>query len=192
MRIVAGKHKGKHIHGPTGVEIRPTSDRVREAIFNILAHSDWGQNEPSGIQGTRVLDGFCGTGALGLEALSRGSHFTTFIDNNFTSLDLCKRNVANLGEAETSAILRGDCLNPVKADDPCDLVFLDPPYKKDITSDALTALSNAGWIAEGAVCVLETSNKLVTEPPKNFEFRNHRSYGSTLITFLTYQPNYTS
>jgi 16S rRNA (guanine966-N2)-methyltransferase len=189
MRIVAGKHKGKSIYGPAGVEIRPTSDRVREAIFNILAHSDWGQNVPSCIQGARVLDGFCGTGAMGLEALSRGSHFATFIDNNVTSLDLCKRNVTSLGETEASAILSCDCLNPVKPEDPCDLVFLDPPYKNNIIWDALTALSNAGWIAKGAVCILETGNKQSAEPPKNFEFRSQRSYGSTIITFLTYQQN---
>ena len=192
MRVVAGKHKGKYIFGPTGVEIRPTSDRVREAMFNILAHSNWGQSAPSGIRGSRVLDGFCGTGALGLAALSRGSHFTTFIDNNVTSLDLCRRNVTNLGETEASAILRCDCLNPVKAEDPCDLIFLDPPYKKNIIPDALIALSYAGWIAEGAVCVIETNTKQSTQLPNNFVFRNQRSYGGTLITFLTYQPNLTS
>ncbi len=188
MRIVAGKHKGKLISGPTGVAVRPTSDRVREAIFNILAHSEWRQSAPLDIRGARVLDGFCGTGALGLEALSRGCHFTTFIDNDLTSLNLCKRNVKNLGEAEASAILLCDCLNPIKTENPCNLVFLDPPYRKNIIPEVLTALSCAGWIAEGGVCVIETSTKQSTQPPDNFEFHNQRSYGRTLITFLTYKP----
>lgn len=187
MRIVAGKHRGRPIAAPEGNDIRPTSDRVRESVFNILEHRDWGPGGISVVTGARILDGFCGTGALGLEALSRGGGHVTFMDKNRSALDLCRRNLDALGERAAADVLQGDCLKPVRPPAPCGLMFLDPPYKAGLAGPALAALLEAGWLSPGAICAIETEVSGEPDFPEPFEKLDVRKYGAARVHFLRYQ-----
>jgi len=187
MRIVAGKHKGRLLESPDGQDIRPTSDRVRESVFNILEHRDWGQGGISVINGARILDGFCGTGALGLEALSRGGSHVTFMDKNSSALSLCRRNLDSLGERAAAVVLQGDCLKPASPAAPCGLVLLDPPYKTGFVGPALGALRDAGWLIPGAICAVESEVGGDPEFPKGFEKLDVRTYGAARVHFMRYQ-----
>lgn len=191
MRIVAGRHRGRLIDAPEGNDIRPTSDRVREAVFNILEHKGWGPGGLSLVSGARILDGFCGTGALGLEALSRGGEHVTFMDKNRTALSLCRQNLDTLGERAAADVLQGDCLSPVRPAQPCGLVLLDPPYKAGLAAPALAALRDAGWLAPGAICVVETEAGNDPDFPKNFENLDTRKYGAASVHFLRHQETTT-
>ena len=184
MRIVAGRHKGRTIASPEGSNIRPTSDRVRESLFNILEHGNFGTGGASPLRGARVLDAFCGTGALGLAALSRGAEHATFMDSNRKALELCRQNIASMNENGTSQVLQGDCLKPVRAAEACDLVFMDAPYGRDLTAAGIMALSVAGWIREGGLCVLETGAGETVDLPENFEPLDDRKYGAARIHFF--------
>ena len=191
MRIVGGRHKGRIISGPHGHEVRPTSDRVRESVFNILEHRDWGESGLSVLTNAHVLDAFCGTGALGLEALSRGAYHTTFMDISRDSIDSCRTNVGMLNEYNAATILRGDCLKPVRPSEACNLVFLDPPYKERIAMSSLEALAANGWIANKGICVIETRANQPLETPSQFENLDQRKYGAARLNFLRYRhdPN---
>ena len=190
MRIVAGKHRGRRLQKPDGYDIRPTSDRVRESVFNILEHRDWGRAGTSVVNGARILDGFCGTGALGLEALSRGGAHVTFMDNKRSALSICRRNVDTLGEGAAADILQGDCLKPVGAAEPCGLVLLDPPYKTGLTCTALSALRDAGWLKPDAICAIESEAGVDPKLPEGFEILDIRKYGATRVQFLRYRNSY--
>ena len=189
MRIVAGRHRGRLIDAPEGNDIRPTSDRVRESVFNILDHQNWGPGGLSIVTGARILDGFCGTGALGLEALSRGGGHVTFMDKNRTALNLCRRNLDTLGERSAADVLQSDCLKPVRPAAPCGLVLLDPPYKAGLAGPALASLRDAGWLAPGAVCAVETEAGAEPEFPEDFEKLDARKYGTARVHFLRYQDS---
>ncbi len=184
MRIVAGTHKGRRIGAPAGRDVRPTSDRVRESLFNILDHRDWGAGGRSIVIDAVVLDAFCGTGALGLEALSRGAAHVTFMDNSREALSATRANVDALGENARCDILQGDALHPVRPRTPCTLVLMDPPYRADLGAPALAALDAAGWIAPGAVCVVESGAKEDVETPAGFESMDARKYGAARVTFF--------
>ena len=186
MRIVAGRHRGRNIIAPDGVDIRPTSDRVRESLFNVLEHRDWGKGGVSILSGARVLDAFCGTGACGLEALSRGAGQATFMDNNNTAIDLCRRNIAALEEHERSNVLRNNCLQPVRSPQPYDLIFLDPPYKANIAAAAMQSLSVNGWMAEGAICAVESSSDEQINPAADTTLLEDRKYGTTRVRIFQY------
>ena len=175
MRIVAGRHRGRRLAAPPGRDLRPTSDRAREAVFNILTHGR------DAVAGARVLDAFAGTGAMGLEALSRGAAHATFMDSD---CEPCRANVEALGETGGAAVIEGDCLHPPPADAPCRLVFLDPPYGGDLAAPALVALGEAGWIADGAVCVVEVAAGETFAVPDGFEPFDERHYGAARIVFL--------
>lgn len=189
MRIVAGRHRGRLIDAPEGTDIRPTSDRVRESVFNILEHRDWGPGGLSVVSGARILDGFCGTGALGLEALSRGGAHVTFMDKSRTALDLCRRNLDTLGERSSADVLQGDCLKPVRPAVPCELILLDPPYKADLAAPALSALRDAGWLVAGAICAVETEAAGEPEFPEDFDKLDSRKYGAARVHFLRYRDS---
>jgi 16S rRNA (guanine966-N2)-methyltransferase len=177
MRIVAGRLRGRTIAAPAGTAVRPTADRVREAVFNVLAHG------AAEIEGARVLDAFAGSGALGLEALSRGAAFATFIDSSAEAIAACRANAEALGVARDSRFIRADAIQPPRADRPCDLVFLDPPYRSGLAATALTQLAEAGWIAPGAVIVVELGGPFAA--PEGFTLTDERRYGRTRIAFLT-------
>lgn len=184
MRIVAGKHRGRPLAVPQGSDIRPSGDRVREALFNTLCHGNARIGEGDGVREAIVLDGFAGTGALGLEAASRGAAHVTLMERDHEALRLCRRNVASLGEQERVTVLAGDCLAPVRAAQPCDLVLLDPPYRSGAAADALTALARAGWIAPDALCVVELAAKEPFTPPEGAELLDERRYGAARVVFL--------
>jgi len=179
VRIVGGRHRGRTLSAPPGRDVRPTTDRTREAVFNILAHSDLIE-----LEGATVLDAFCGTGALGLEALSRGAASAVFMDVARASLEATRANVAMLGEGGRSTILRADAGKPPRAITPCSLWFLDPPYRKDFGPPALSALRRAGWAAPDTLVLLEEAEEISFTPPEGFLIVDRRCYGDTAIHFL--------
>ena len=184
MRIVAGKHRGRPLAEPEGSDIRPTADRVREAMFNSLCHGNARIGEGDAVRDAIVLEGFAGTGALGLEAVSRGAAHVTLMELDRTALGLCRDNVESLSEQERVTVLSGDCLAPVRAARPCDLIFLDPPYRSGVAADALVALARAGWIAPGALCVVELAAREPFTPPEGAELLDERRYGAAKVVFL--------
>jgi len=179
MRIVAGKHKGRALLAPKGRDTRPTSDRTRGALFNILEHGISGFS----LRGCHVLDVFAGTGALGLEALSRGAETATFMEQGRNALTVLGENITALRVESQSTILRTDATRPTATSRTCDLVFLDPPYGKRLIPKALKALSNKGWIAPGAVIVAETASKETDPLPDGFTQLDERIYGAAKILF---------
>ena len=148
MRIIAGRWKGRVLAAPEGLNTRPTNIRARQAVFDILAHAPWCE-----LDGAKVLDVFAGTGAYGLEALSRGAAAARFIENAKPALVVLKANVSAC-KAETARIVPADALHP-PAGTPHDLVFLDPPYGQALVAPCLAALAEKGWIAPGAIIVAE-------------------------------------
>ncbi len=189
MRIVAGRHRGRRLEAPAGVALRPTADRTREALFNILTQGrlPWRPAGPAPgnpLSGVRVLDVFAGTGALGLEALSRGAAHVTFMENQAAALAACRRNVRLLDESERSAVLRCDVLRPPPAEAPCALVLMDPPYSQDLAPPALGALARAGWLAPAALAVVELMAKEPFTAPEGFEVLDERKYGKARLVFL--------
>jgi 16S rRNA (guanine966-N2)-methyltransferase len=183
MRIIAGRLRGKKLAeigaGDAAAHLRPTTDRVRENLFNIIGSGKHG--DP--ITGARVLDLFAGTGALGLEALSRGAGHVTFVDDGVTARALLRENVALCAVQGVSKVFRRDAtdLGPVTGA-PFDLIFLDPPYGKGLGERALASAQAGGWIAPNALIVWEEA----TPPfaPPGFDLLDQRSYGGTVITLL--------
>ena len=181
MRIVGGKHRGRSLAAPGGRDTRPTTDRTRQAIFNILAHADWAPE----FEGAALVDAFCGTGALGLEALSRGAAWCGFLDMGRPALDAVRANVEALGESGNARILRADATKPPPAPRACGLAFLDPPYGQDLAPRALDGLLKAGWLADGALAVVEVAERDPLPLPDGFTAVDERRYGDTRVAFLT-------
>src|SRR3954466_16118318 len=152
MRVVGGRLKGRNLASPSSQAIRPTADRLRESVFNILIHA---YDDP--VQDARVLDLFAGTGALGIEAVSRGAGFALFVDQDAEARALLRENVAALGLGGTPRIFRRDAtrLGPAHPLEPFSLVFLDPPYGKGLAEQALISARDGGWLAPGALIVVE-------------------------------------
>lgn len=180
MRIVGGRHRGRRLAAPEGRDTRPTTDRTREALFNILSHADWAPD----LEGAAVVDAFCGTGALGLEALSRGAGHCSFLDLGRGALDAVRANIATLGEEARATVLRADATKPPPARQPCLFAFLDPPYGKNLVPPALAGLAGAGWLLPGALVVVEVGGKEVVPLPDGFAMQAERSYGDTRVLFL--------
>jgi 16S rRNA (guanine966-N2)-methyltransferase len=186
MRIVAGRHRGRELTSPPDAAVRPTSDRARESLFNILEHGKLAPGGLSPLRDARVLDGFCGTGALGLEALSRGAARATFIDNDTGVLKLARGNAQKLGEQTTTTFLQADATKP-PAGQPCNVVFLDPPYDKGLVDSTLAGLAARNWLAPGAIVVVETSLREDIGPRDGFTRVDERRYGKAKLTFLTWR-----
>ena len=190
MRIVGGRHRGRRIEAPPGDAVRPTSDRAREAVFNILAHRGFGAGGASPIAGAVVLDVFCGTGAMGLEALSRGAARATFIDNEPQSLVAARANIAALREQTAARVTAADATRPPprpKDQPPATLAFFDPPYAETIAASALAAFAEKGWLAPGALCVVEEAARApALAPPPGFESLETRRYGAARVTILRF------
>ena len=183
MRIVAGRHRGRRLLAPPGEKVRPTGDRAREALFNILSH---GQLAAEGIPfaGAAVLDAFAGTGALGLEALSRGAAEAAFIEQDREALATLRQNIAALGEGGRARVVSSDATRPPRASSACTLVFLDPPYRSGLAAAALTALDAAGWLTPDAVAVVELAARERLAPPAGFNLVDERVYGAARLVFL--------
>jgi 16S rRNA (guanine966-N2)-methyltransferase len=188
MRIVGGRHKGRRLAAPGGRAVRPTTDRLREAVFDVLMHSAWGPDGADPVTDAAVLDAFCGTGALGLEALSRGAARAWFLDTSPDALDMARRNATALGEAGRAVTIRADATRPPPARTAAGLVFLDPPYGQGLAAAALVALAVAGWLAAGCVAVVELSRRDLFTAPPGFTLLDDRSYGETHIVIVRYAP----
>ncbi|MGB1034154.1 MAG: 16S rRNA (guanine(966)-N(2))-methyltransferase RsmD [Paracoccaceae bacterium] len=183
MRIVAGQFRGRRLaalgKGDAGAHLRPTPDRVRESLFSVL---DGGRFGP-GVTGARVLDLFAGTGALGLEALSRGAAHVTFVDRGRTALSLIRDNLRTLAVGDAARVLACDVARLPVAHAACDLVFLDPPYGKDLGARALALAEAQGWIAAGALIIWEEN--AAQAPPDGYQLAEARRYGDSWITLMT-------
>jgi 16S rRNA (guanine966-N2)-methyltransferase len=181
MRIVGGRFGGRTLASPRSQAIRPTADRLRESLFNILVHA---YGDP--VTGARVLDLFAGTGALGLEALSRGAAFALFVDDAAEARALLRENIAALGLGGVTRIFRRDAtrLGPAHPVEPFSLVFLDPPYGKGLAEKALAAARSGGWLAQGALVVVEDAADAAFTASAEFETIERRSYDDTEIVFL--------
>jgi 16S rRNA (guanine966-N2)-methyltransferase len=186
MRIVAGELRGRRLLAPEDDTIRPTPDRVREALFNILAHGKFTADGTSPIAGAVVLDAFCGTGAMGLEALSRGAARAMFVDNNEKALALVRANIQAFGLVERARIVRSDLRHPPRAPEPASLAFLDPPYGEAIAESALVELAAMGWFAPGALVTVEHARRGDFPAPAGFTGIDQRQYGKTRIAILRY------
>lgn len=183
MRIVAGKFRGKQLISPSDDSIRPTADRVRESMFNILA-SRLGPV----FEGVRVLDLFAGTGALGLEALSRGAAHVTFVETGAEGRGLIRDHIEAFGAGGITKLLRRDAtdLGVPGTFGKFDLVFLDPPYGKGLGEQALAGIAAGGWLADGATIVFEESVDAAVEIPTGFMLDDRREYGAAAVHFLTF------
>lgn len=187
MRIVAGRFKGRPIAAPEGRHTRPTGDRAREAMFNVLAHAAWSP----GVEGRRVLDLFAGSGALGLEALSRGAAFALFVETDPAARGAIRDNIEAFGLFGVARIHRRDAtdlgVKPAGLGAPFDLVFLDPPYGQGLAERTLQRLKPGAWIGDDAVVVLECGADETPTTP-GFELLDERLYGAAKVLFLKPTP----
>ena len=181
MRVVGGSLRGRTLAAPKSQTIRPTADRLREALFNILVHA---YDNP--LAGARVLDLFAGTGALGIEALSRGAAFTLFVDDGAEARALLRENVATLGLGGVSRIFRRDAtkLGPAHPVEPFALAFLDPPYGKGLAERALISARAGGWLVPDALIVVEEATKAKFTAPEGFAELERRGYDDTEFVML--------
>ena len=180
MRVVGGRLRGRALAGPKSSAIRPTADRLRESVFNILVHA---YGDP--INGARVLDLFAGSGALGIEALSRGADFALFVDDGAEARALIRENVTTLGLGGITRIFRRDAttLGPAHPVEPFSLVFLDPPYGHGLAAPALISAHEGAWLAPGAFIVVEEAGKSAFALPPGFAELERRGYGDTEFVF---------
>jgi 16S rRNA (guanine966-N2)-methyltransferase len=181
MRVVGGRLKGRNLASPSSREIRPTADRLREAVFNILVHA-----YANPIHGARVLDLFAGTGALGIEAVSRGARFALFVDNGTEARALLRRNVEALGLGGVTKVFRRDAtaLGPAHPVEPFSLVFLDPPYRMRLAEQACISLRDGGWLSEDALLVVEEAKAADFTAPHGYAVLARRAYDDTEFVFL--------
>jgi 16S rRNA (guanine966-N2)-methyltransferase len=181
MRVVGGRLKGRSLASPASREIRPTADRLRESVFNILIHA---YDDP--IQEARVLDLFAGTGALGIEAVSRGAKFALFVDNGAEARALLRNNVEALGLGGVTKVYRRDATNlgPAHPVEPFSLAFIDPPYGKGLAEQALASLRDGGWLTAGALAVVEEAKAAAFAAPDGFGELERRAYDDTEFVFL--------
>ena len=181
MRVVGGRLRGRNLAAPASREIRPTADRLRESLFNILVHA---YENP--VEDARVLDLFAGTGALGIEAISRGAGFALFVDNGAEARALLRNNVEALGLGGVTKVFRRDATNlgPAHPIEPFSLVFLDPPYGKGLAEKALASLRDGGWLTKEALLVVEEAKAATLTTPEGFVELERRAYDDTEFVFL--------
>ncbi len=185
MRIIAGRFKGHSLASPSGRQTRPTSDRLRETIFNILAHGDYP------LDGARVLDLFAGTGALGFEALSRGAIYALFVEEAAAARAALQQNIEMLGLTGMTKVFRRDAtalgLHTPGAGGPFSLAFLDPPYGRDLAAPALRSLVTGNWLAPGAAILIECAASDDVQLPGGIAQQDRRVYGDTALILARLQ-----
>ncbi|MCK5167020.1 MAG: 16S rRNA (guanine(966)-N(2))-methyltransferase RsmD [Rhodospirillaceae bacterium] len=189
MRIVAGKHKGRSLEAPSGRTTRPTSDRARETVFNILAHGINGIADIDGasLNDAAVVDVFAGTGALGLEAISRGAKYCVFIETNRAAIATLKNNISTLGETSACEIISISAEKaPPPPDGPIDIAFIDAPYGKGLTILALERLVLKGWFRAGTIVVIEIGRDEEFNPPSGFEILKEKATGAAKTVFIKF------
>ena len=194
MRIVSGLYRGRALAAPAGQSTRPTSDRARQAVFNVLEHAPWSD----GLADRRVIDLFAGSGALGLEALSRGAAFCLFVETDPAARGAIRDNVEALGHGELfgrTRIHRRDATDlgakPAGDGEPFDLAFLDPPYGQGLGERALAQVAGGGWLAKGALAVLERGASEAAPSTSGFDLLDARTYGAARVFFLRYSSSST-
>ena len=185
MRIVAGRFRGRALVAPPGGVTRPTSDRARQALFDVLTHAPWSRP----LEGMRIIDLFAGSGALGFEAVSRGSAFALFVETDAAARGAIRDNQEALGLFGATRIHRRDAADlgqrPASAGPPFDLAFLDPPYRQGLGERALASLAAGGWLARDALCVWERASEEEAPPPAGFTLLDTRRWGSARVDFLS-------
>lgn len=181
MRVVAGKFRGRSIKGPKSDAIRPTADRLRESLFNILVHA---YGNP--ILDARVLDLFAGTGALGIEAISRGARFVCFVDDSAEGRAILRENMDAFALGGVAKIFRRDAtkLGQAHPNEPFDFVFCDPPYRKGLAEKALSSARDGGWLVPGAIVVVEEAVDAKFAAPEGFEELERRAYDDTEFVIM--------
>jgi len=188
MRIVAGTFRGRPLVAPKGHSVRPTADRTRQAIFNILEHAAWSP----GLEGARVIDLFAGAGGLGLEAMSRGAAFCRFVEFDQAAVEAIRANAVSLGLISQVSIDRRDAARlsarPAGSQPPFDVALLDPPYGKGLGEAALAALSKGDWLAPAAIVVLERGSRDPAQTPEGYEVLDERLWGAARVSFLRVSP----
>lgn len=185
MRIVGGEFRGRALAGPKSNDIRPTTDRTRESLFNILGHA-----YPECLDGTRILDIFAGTGAVGIEALSRGCRTALFVENSVEGRSILWENIDALGLHGRARMLRRDAtqLGGPGTMEPFDLVFADPPYGKGLGEKALAGAHSGGWLVPGALVILEERSDIEPVVDPVFNLLEDRGFGDTRMHFYRYTP----
>jgi 16S rRNA (guanine966-N2)-methyltransferase len=183
VRVVGGRHRGRRLVAPPGAAVRPTSDRAREALFNILSHGDFAADGLP-FADENVVDVFAGTGALGIEALSRGAARAAFIETDRAALAALRRNLATLDEEDAADIISGDATRPPRAPYAAALAFLDPPYHSGLVAASLSALAATGWLAPRAMAIVELAARELFSPPAGFAMIDERVYGAARLVFL--------
>ena len=183
MRVVGGRLRGRPLAGPKSQSIRPTADRLRESLFNILRHA---YADP--VSGARILDLFAGTGALGIEAASQGAAFVLFVDDGAEARALIRENVAALGLGGSTRLFRRDAtkLGPAHPVEPFSLVFLDPPYGQNLADKALASAREGGWLSPEALIVVEEATKSRFVAPEVFSELERRAYDDSEFVFLRF------
>ena len=178
MRVIAGQFRGRVLKSPPSMQVRPTSDRLRETLFNILYHA---YDDP--VAGARVIDLFAGTGAMGLEALSRGAAFAVFVDEGAETRGLIRANIEAFGLGGQSRLFRRDAtrMGTAAPNDPFSLLFCDPPYGRDLAPKALASCAAGGWLVPGALAVIEEAQGVTVGLPAGFEELERRAYGETTV-----------
>lgn len=185
MRIVGGEFRGRSLAVPKSNDIRPTADRTRESLFNILSHA-----YPEAIDGTRMMDIFAGTGAVGLEGASRGCRHVLFVESSVEGRGLLWENIDTLGLHGRTRILRRDAtdLGSVGNLEPFHLLFADPPYGQGLGEKAFAAAAGGGWLVPGALAILEERADVVVDLPPVYLFLEVRTFGDSKMHFYRYQP----
>lgn len=187
MRVVGGELRGRRLESPDGRDIRPTSDRAREALFNLLMHGPYDGPEGPLPRGLDVIDVFAGSGAMGIEALSRGASRATFIENDREAVRLIRHNLEGLELGTRAEVLPRDALAPGLAPRAHALAFLDAPYRSGLSEPALEALAGNGWLTEDALCIVEVSKAETLTPPEGFAIVDERRYGAAHVYVLQHR-----
>lgn len=185
LRLVAGRHRGRRLAAPAGQTTRPTAERVRQALFDMLWHAPWAGR--AAVEAARVLDAFAGTGALGLEAISRGAAHASFFEADHAALAALRANIAAVREEARCRVVAGDVFGPPRAAAACGLVLMDPPYGQQAVPRALAALGAAGWLAPGALVAAEVGRAEALALP-GFEEVASREHGAARLVFLRALP----
>ncbi len=185
MRVVGGQFRGRALATPQDARVRPTSDRVREAVFNILAHGI----PDFSLQGAKVMDLFAGTGALGIEAVSRGASYCLFVEQDAEARGLIRRNVEAFGLSGVTRIFRRDAtdLGPANSRDAFDLVFADPPYGRGLGEQGVASAATGGWLSSNAVIVLEEAEQSAITLPEGIREFDRRIWGDTQVVFARFE-----
>ena len=179
MRIIAGKHRGRRLETPSDSDIRPTTDKMRERVFSMLQHGRYPD-----LYGAQVLDVFAGTGALGLEALSRGATHVTFVEKSPKSIAVLNKNIATLKAKSETSIIKQRASSVPPASEACEVIFMDPPYGKDLLTPAITRLLEGNWLTDGGVIIAELSTDDVLEIPEGLALIDERTQGIQRVVFL--------